>query len=200
MRALLAGGFDPSEPCDPNMFRRDDRGRGAKELPLPEDWAQVRGHTKVVDVLRRRRRELRPDRRRKHLLQNYSVGKLATFFPDRQYGFISTPGSMDRLGNEISKDMYIHLSTLRKESKDSGGYQHVGQKLCFLASKDGRGREKATHVVSGEDFSYMKLPYNKYDAESNWPHYNREGSDESAEDESSKDDHPFNNEYCEADY
>merc|ERR1712008_613787 len=117
------------------------------ELPLPEDWAKVRGHGEVVEMLQKRRREIRPDRRRNQLLGAYRVGKLETFFPDREFGFISTPGS---------KGVFVHLSTLKAGSNDIGGLPMPGQKLSFLVAKDGRNREKTTHVVCGDDLSVLR--------------------------------------------
>lgn len=191
VQTLLAAGFDPSHPCDTSAFascRGDTRRKGAKALPLPEDWAKVRGHGEVVEMLQKGRREIRPDQRRNlgrnQLSEAYRVGKLETFFPDRGFGFISTSGS---------KGVFVHLTTLRAGSNDVDGLPMPGQKLCFLVAKDGRNREKATHVVCGDDFSYIKLYNNYYDAEADWCRYNRDGSDESSEDEEEDDEEDDDN-------
>jgi hypothetical protein len=59
VQALLDGGMNPSKPCKNKRALGADRNNGYRELPLPQDWADVRGHTEVAELLRRRQRRRR---------------------------------------------------------------------------------------------------------------------------------------------
>lgn len=68
--ALLDIGCDPNMRCDERAFPeesysshssrhyRSNSNSGGEKLWFPEDWARIRGHTKIVRLLERRRRQL----------------------------------------------------------------------------------------------------------------------------------------------
>eukprot|EP00978_Attheya_sp_CCMP212_P049408 scaffold661134_cov59-Attheya_sp.AAC.3 len=111
------------------------RNNGYRELPLPQDWADVRGHTEVAELLRQSRKGRRPTPLSERA-SNIQTGCLMTFFPraDRQYGFIN--------GKVFSTNQ---------------GFPRPGQKLHFVTATNRCGREKAIHVVDGADKSYLRL-------------------------------------------
>eukprot|EP00978_Attheya_sp_CCMP212_P019026 scaffold52785_cov41-Attheya_sp.AAC.1 len=182
VQVLLDGGMNPSKPCENKRSLGAERIHGDKELPLPEDWAHVRGHTEVAELLRQCKKGQRPNNQRGHH-STYKSGSLTTFFPraDRQYGF-------------INGKVFVHLTTLRESSRQGSttnqGFPLPGQKLLFVTSKDRRGREKAIHVVDGDDKSYLQLPIlQRQEAERAWQHYAQNGTDESgSEDDDEEED------------
>eukprot|EP00978_Attheya_sp_CCMP212_P030212 scaffold110317_cov55-Attheya_sp.AAC.1 len=188
VQVLLDGGMNPSKPCENKRTLGADRTNGCKELSLPEDWAQVRGHTEVAELLRQCKKGQRPNNQRGH--STYKSGSLTTFFPraDRQYGF-------------INGKVFVHLTTLRESSSQGSttnqGFPLPGQKLLFVTSKDRRGREKAIHVVDGTDKSYLQLPIlERHEAERAWQHYDQNGTDESdSEDDEEEEDDGYGGNY-----
>ena len=68
--ALLDIGCDPTTRCDERALVRNDNdtinninGEREDTMWYPEDWARVRGHTRVVRLLARRRKQLKLQRR-----------------------------------------------------------------------------------------------------------------------------------------
>lgn len=66
--ALLDIGYDPTTRCnEPALVRNDNdndnNGASNDKMWYPEDWARVRGHTRVVRLLARRRKQLKQQRR-----------------------------------------------------------------------------------------------------------------------------------------
>ena len=71
--ALLDIGCDPTTRCDERALVRNDNinininndgdGESEDKMWYPEDWARVRGHTRVVRLLARRRKQLKLQRR-----------------------------------------------------------------------------------------------------------------------------------------
>eukprot|EP00978_Attheya_sp_CCMP212_P000811 scaffold1708_cov61-Attheya_sp.AAC.2 len=169
IQALLDGdgGMDPSIPCENERALDADRNNGYMELPLPEDWADVRGHTEVAELLRQSRKLRRPNCQREH--QTYKPGCLTTFFPhaDRQYGF-------------INGKVFVHLDILRECSSQGStnqGFPLPGQKLHFVTATDQDGCE-TIHVVDGTDKSYLRLPLlERQEAEHAWQQYDRNATD-----------------------
>ena len=169
--------MDPSRLCAKIHRGRstDLRDRCVRELAVPVDWAEVRGHTEVVELLSRHRSLNRPDLRSNGM--RYQTGKLSRFFPgeERQYGFIEPGG------------IFVHLSQLRNKIEDEGGfdkYTAPGQMLCFTTTTDWQGRKRADYTLGGNDFSYLRLPLTRWDdPEMHWEKYNYNGTEDSEDDD-----------------
>jgi len=176
VEVLLEGGMDPTEKCTKiSPGRSNQRDSCVKELPLAADWAAVRGHLDVAELLRQHQSLLRPDLRSPSM--HYQTGKLSTFFPasSREHGFIEPGG------------IFVHLTQLRINSEDSNGYPLPGQKLCFTVTTDRRGRKRADVIFDGTDFSHLRLPICRWDAEREWERYKWDGTDDSEDDEDHED-------------
>jgi len=201
VEALLEGGMNPSSRCTRICSRRnpmtderieDARDKGVKKLALPGDWAKIRGHDEVAELL------CGPNTGHRgggvqipgNLNGDYKVGKLTTFFPnsDRQYGFI-TPGGI-----------FVHLSSLQRSTVDGNGYPSPNQKLCFKTAQDNRGRKKVVGtILSGEDFGTLVLPLDSHTAAENWYHYKQYGSYYEESDDDSLDYEQDRSDYEESD-
>jgi len=81
----------------------------------------------------------------------------------------------------------VHLTQLRINSEDSNGYPLPGQKLCFTVTTDRRGRKRADVIFDGTDFSHLRLPICRWDAEREWERYKWDGTDDSEDDEDHED-------------
>jgi cold shock CspA family protein len=196
--ALLDCGFDPSVKCEQGdcfIQDGDERLEFRKELALPEDWARVRGHTRVEQILKQRRALLRPDLRIRFAGRPHFNGKLVRFFPEakRQYGFIIPDPGQDGLRGRGSSSIFVHISNLQRGAKGEGAsnamYPQPGQRLCFSVGKDKRGRLKADIVISAEDWSYVNLlQMEPWEADDWWGKYNDAGSESEGEEEANDSD------------
>lgn len=98
----------------------DSRDRGVKDFPLPQHWAELRGHGHIVELIEK----LNPNPRG-GMSDGIKSGRVKRFNEERGFGFISPDGG--------GRDVFVHISAVDYEPL------FVGECLEFETEKTSRG-------------------------------------------------------------
>ena len=194
VRVLVEAGMNRS-----HLAERARNGSAAQRRATgktPAEWARLRGHTRVVELLNQR--VVQPNRPVRLAIPTGQPGRgvgaaqfgtLIRFEVSKGFGFI-TPDldSEDEASDDDydvdeydegrrGDDIFVHLDVLRAAARGSRGYPQPGQRLLFR-TQQGRQGLRASLVADPEDGSFLTLSLpNEELARHEWDRYRAYGPD-----------------------
>ena len=119
-----------SDESESNLYI-DSRDRGVKDHPLPQHWAELRGHGHIVELIGR----LNPNPRG-GLSDGIKSGTVKRFNEVRGFGFISP--------DDGGRDVFVHISAVDYEPLS------VGECLEFETEETSRGLQAKNVIRVGQ--------------------------------------------------